>query len=78
MDSMKYEAILMVVETECTKRIWISCPICRKTGSLHIDKDETEAFVHQTMDSLVKLQVFAGEICEHDFTVTIDANFKAR
>lgn len=60
------------------KRIGLICPICNKTGFITIERVLVDQVLHENGDWMMELQVFAGEICEHEFLVRIDANMQVR
>jgi hypothetical protein len=68
----------MAVEMAPEKRLRVSCPYCNKVGVITVDKDVIGDGRFDRGDSLVFMRIFKGEICEHEFTVTLDANFKVR
>jgi hypothetical protein len=66
------------IETTCTKRIRLMCPRCGKVGTIEVDAGIVIDGMRDRGDSMLALQVYRDEICEHEFTVMLDANFKAR
>ncbi len=60
------------------KDIWVMCPTCKKTGAVPVDRHVVEGALEQQGDSLLHLHVFSGDISEHAFMVTVDANLKVR
>ncbi len=60
------------------KKIWVSCPRCRKTGAVPVDQRVVEGALELQGDKMINLHVFAGDICEHSFTVTVDAHLRVR
>ncbi len=60
------------------KRIRVSCPRCYKVGVITAQKDVIDAGMLAQPDSLVRVHVFPGDVCEHEFDLTLDAKYKAR
>jgi len=60
------------------KRIRVVCPYCSKLGVVVVDKDVVGDDMLERSDSMVPMRVFCGDICEHDFTVTLDGQYKVR
>jgi len=60
------------------QKIRIVCPTCKKTGIIQVDRNVIEEMLEEKGDSLIRLHIFPGDICEHTFAVFIDARFKAR
>jgi hypothetical protein len=60
------------------RRIRIICPCCLKTGSITVDEELTKNEITRHDDKLTYMRVFSGEICEHEFTIHIDGQFKMR
>jgi hypothetical protein len=56
----------------------IICPTCQKIGTVTVDRYTIDAARETQGDSLIRVYIFAGDICEHEFTVLLDAKFKAR
>ena len=61
-----------------SKRIRIMCPSCYKTGTIMVERGVIREDMQQHADGMIKVHVFAGEICEHEFSVNLDVNFKVR
>ena len=60
------------------KLVRVICPTCKKIGTVAVDQFSIDAARETQGDALVRLYIFAGDICEHEFTVILDAKFKAR
>ncbi len=60
------------------KRIRVICPKCHKTGTVQVDTHIMEEAHEVQRDHLVRVRVFEGEICEHEFVALVDPNYKAR
>jgi len=56
----------------------VICPTCKKIGTVQVDRYTIDGAREMQGDSLIRLYIFAGDICEHEFTVILDAKFKAR
>ncbi len=61
-----------------TKEILVMCPSCHKTGTVAVDPRLVKGAQELEGDSMLEVHVFSGDICGHDFTVTVDAHFKVR
>jgi hypothetical protein len=66
------------MEHQYEKQIRIICPYCNKTGSVPVDRGVITEIISQKQDYMVQLAIFPGDVCEHEFSVRIDANFKSR
>ncbi len=60
------------------KRIRVSCPKCHKTGIVQVDTHILDEAMEVQRDRLLRVRVFEGEICEHEFIALIDPNYKVR
>ncbi len=60
------------------KKIWVACPACCKTGAVPVDQRVVEGALEQQGDKLLRLQIFAGDICEHAFSIIVDAHLHVR
>ncbi len=60
------------------KKIRVICPKCHKSGIVQVDKHIMEEAMETQRDYLIRVRVFEGEICEHEFIALVDPNFKAR
>ncbi len=60
------------------KRVRVVCPRCNKIGSIVAQKDVLDDGMLVQADSLVRVHVFPGDVCEHEFDVTLDAHYKTR
>jgi hypothetical protein len=60
------------------KRIRVSCPCCNKVGTISVDQDVVNDGMLDRQDSMLTLHVFKDDICEHEFTIVIDAHYKVR
>ncbi len=67
-----------VGEQPLDKKIRVICPTCHKTGIVQVDQHVMLEAMETQRDYLVRVRVFAGEICDHDFTALVDPNFRAR
>ncbi len=65
-------------EIPLDKKIRVICPKCHKTGTVQVDKHVMEEAMETQRDYLVRVRVFEGEICEHEFIALVDPNYKAR
>ncbi len=61
-----------------TKKILVMCPACHRTGTVAVDPRLVKGVLELEGDSLLQVYVFAGDICDHDFRVTVDAHFMVR
>ncbi len=61
-----------------TKTILVMCPACHKTGMVAVDPRLVKGALEQEGDSMLQVHVFGGEVCDHAFTVTVDAHFMVR
>ncbi len=70
----------MVVEQETAlgKRIRVMCPYCKKVGVIVAEKDVLSDGMLVRADSMVKMRVFRGDVCEHEFEVALDWHYKVR
>jgi hypothetical protein len=68
----------MTIEIVPGKQLLVSCPYCNKVGVITMDKDVVGDGMLDRGDSMVPMRVFQGDICEHEFMVTLDVNFKVR
>ncbi len=64
--------------TNVEKKIQVMCPTCHKTGTVLVDESLVEATLAQEGDSLLYLHVFVGDVCDHAFSIMVDANLKVR
>ncbi len=78
--SLKYSKCRMITvdASPAEKQIMVMCPVCHVSGALFIDKMLVEATLEQAGDSLLHLHVFQGDICDHAFSITVDAHLKVR
>ncbi len=60
------------------KHIRVSCPRCYKVGVITAQKDVIDAGLLVQPDSMIRVHVFPGDVCEHEFDFTLDATYKAR
>ncbi len=65
-------------ETAVGKRIRVMCPHCNKVGVIVAEKDVLGDGMLARADSMVPMRVFRGDVCEHEFEVRLDGNYKAR
>ncbi len=56
----------------------VLCPRCQKIGTVSVDQFTIDGARETAGDSLIRLYIFPGDICEHEFTVYLDAKFKSR
>ncbi len=70
----------LVVEQDAAlgKRIRVACPYCNKVGVIVAEKDVLNDGMLARADSMVKMRVFRGDVCEHEFEVALDWHCKAR
>ncbi len=54
------------------------CPACHKTGMVAVDPRLVKGALELEGDSMLAIHIFSGDICGHDFTVTVDAHFMVR
>ncbi len=69
---------LQKAEEVLDKKIRVICPTCHKNGIVQVDRHIMLEAMETQRDYLVRVHVFSGEICDHDFTALVDPNFKAR
>ncbi len=60
------------------KKIRVICPMCHKSGIVQVDPHIMSEALETQRDYLVRVRVFEGEICDHEFIALVDPNFKAR
>lgn len=60
------------------KAIWLICPSCNATGRIKVDKELLEQCAEEEGSGLIDVQVFQGDVCEHDFSVKVDCRLKVR
>ncbi len=65
-------------EQPLDKKIRVICPKCHKTGIVQVDQHIMEEVMETQRDYLVRVRVFEGEICDHEFIALIDPKYKAR
>jgi hypothetical protein len=63
---------------EKPEKIRLICPICGETGKIEVDKSLLHEMIQHSKDSLIEVQVFKDEVCNHEFTIRVDARLKAR
>ncbi len=56
----------------------VICPTCQAIGTVSVDQYTIDGARETTGDSLIRLYIFQGDICEHEFAVILDAKFKSR
>jgi hypothetical protein len=61
-----------------SKKIQVICPRCFKTGNIVVDEAITRYKLAQQDNGITILQVSKGDICEHEFSIDIDTQFKMR
>ncbi len=66
------------LEKPIEKKIRVICPTCHKTGVVQVDTHIMSEAMETQGDKLIRARVFSGEICEHDFTIYVDPNYRAR
>ncbi len=59
------------------ERILAKCPYCKKTGVIVANKDVIDDSLFTRADSTVRVRVFPGEVCEHEFDFTLDKRHNA-
>ena len=68
------------IKGENTKKnhTWIMCPICKKTGVIHVESCQMMRLLENKQDALVQITIPQGKICDHEFPIKLDSNFRAR
>ncbi len=56
----------------------VVCPTCQAIGTVSVDQYTIDGARESTGDSLIRLYIFPGDICKHEFTVYLDAKFRSR
>jgi hypothetical protein len=57
-----------------TKRVHVMCPTCRAQADFHVP---TYIF-HQDGNGLANIQIQTGDVCQHQFLISIDQKFNVR
>jgi len=58
-------------------RVRLMCPVCQASGRIRVDPARVRSMA-SAGGGVMQLQVQAGEICDHAFTVHVDAHLCAR
>jgi len=60
------------------KRVRVVCPRCNKVGVIAAHEDVIDAGLLARPDSMVRVHVFPGDVCEHESDFDLDASNRAR